>query len=129
MTAARRPHPARLWFGRWSGTLAFIGLGLTVAWGFWQVNDIRTADAQTERTAQLRFCESANERTATIRNVLVLALRDPDPRTYDYIQDPTLRAGVIRQGQESRARLRSDIEARLTLRDCAAEFPPPPEGK
>lgn len=120
------PRPRRNWFARWAGTIAFVGLGVAVSFGFWQAGQLRESDARVERTASLTFCKGANERTMVMRDTLLEALKDPDPRVYAFIQDPVLRQGVIDQGKTSRAAQRQRIQERLSLRDCAAEFPAPP---
>lgn len=97
------------------------------------VSNLREEDASqayqtavSNRDASVRFCEGGNERTAVLREFLLSAVQEPDPRQFDFIADPVLRAGALDQSRRSRSELRDRIEHTFTPRNCHAEFPPLP---
>lgn len=106
---------------------SFVLIVLISFLGFREVNQRQIADARAERTAALGSCRDGNRRIETIKNVLLRAVADPPPESYDFIKDPVLRQGVIENGARSRAQIRQEIETNLKPRDCEREIPAPPE--
>jgi hypothetical protein len=120
---------ARICWGyvtRWQTTILFAALGVLFAGGLWSNAVGRREDARIERAAALRTCETGNERTAVIRDFILAASQDPDPRQYEFIADPKLREGALEQTKRARAEQRDRTTRTFQLRDCAAELPPPP---
>jgi hypothetical protein len=112
----------------WQTAILFAGACAVFAGGLYETSARRAADARIERTAAIRFCEDDNAGRALLRDFVLAAVRDPDPRQYEFIEDPTLRAGALDQARRSRAEMRGRAEATFTARDCAAQFPAPPNG-
>lgn len=111
-----------------TGRLASYVLIVAIAiLGFREIQQRQVADARAERTAAMNSCRDGNKRTETIRAVLLRAIADPPPESYDFIKDPVLRKGVIESGLKSRAQIRQEITVNLTARDCDKEIPAPPE--
>jgi hypothetical protein len=116
------------WVVRWQTTLVLLAITVVFIGGLHVTGELREADARAERTAAIRLCESGNERTAVLRDFMAPMTADPDERQYAFITDPQLRAGALDQARRSRAELRDRVAKAFTLRDCAAELPPPPDG-
>jgi len=92
-----------------------------------EVHDRQVADARAERLAALGSCKESNERIEVIKGVLLRAVADPPPESFDFIKDPVLKAGAIASGNRSRGQMRTEIETSLAPRDCVKEIPAPPE--
>lgn len=104
----------------------FVLIGLLGAFGLWDARQRRTDDARKERTAAIQSCLTGNERLHTIRDVMLAAVKPPDPHAFDYITDPVLREGIVHQSTEARRALTDEITKKLADRNCQAEFPAPP---
>lgn len=115
------------WLTRWQTTIVLIAITALFFYGLRSTSELRKEDARIERQAAIRFCESANERTQVIRDFLMAATAPPDPRQFEYIEDDHLREGAIEQARRGRSETRGRVDQTFTLRDCPAEFPPPPE--
>ena len=120
--------------------LAFVGV---VAVCIYSVNDRREADTRTLQARQeadarldrqrvrdlwqanLRGCQEGNVSRAVLRDFLVAATAPPDPRQFEFIADPQLRAGAFEQATRSRAEMRTRAEV-FGPRDCVAAYPEPP---
>ena len=132
----KRLVSARWWADHWPLTLVYIFVCVVFVFTVATVNDLRSRDvnsaharAEDLRLANYRFCESSNERVAVVRDFMLAAVREPDPRQFDFITDPALRAGALEQARSSRAELRQRVEATFLARDCAKDFPPLPPDK
>ena len=112
---------ARAWVTRWQMTLVFVAITGVFVLTVWTM----AQQTRNAREADLRFCKSSNERTMVIREFIHAATADPDPRQYEYITDPALRAGALEQSRKGRAAQRERADRTFTLRDCEAEYPPP----
>lgn len=121
------------WVKNWPITLVYLlvcGVFVFTVGRFNSVNETTARDSRARaadlRDANVRFCQSSNERTAVIRDFVLAVSQDPDPRQFDFITDPVLRAGALDQARRTRAEMRARVSATFTLRDCDAEFPPVP---
>ena len=126
----RRLLRAAWWAQHWSLTVVYLVVVAVFVIGLAQVNSLREDDrlsarqhAEQLREAQLRFCESSNERTALLHDFVLGLAQDPDPRQYEFIEDPALRQGVLDQARRSRAETRDRVNRTFTQRDCAGEVP------
>lgn len=122
------------WLYRWRHVLLYVAICAVFVFTVRQVSDLRDADAQAardaaraERTSAIRLCESGNERTAVLRDFLFAATAEPDPKQFDFIADPQLRAGVIDQALRGRAEMRARVADVFTERDCVRDLPQPPD--
>lgn len=114
---------------QWVRAIPYIGIVVLFALGLRQQAEARTEDARIERSAALSFCADSNRRTAVIREFIYGFTTPPTPAQFDYIPDPVLRAAALEQATASRATLRTRAAETFKDRDCAAEFPAPPDGK
>jgi hypothetical protein len=108
------------WGKRWQMTLVLTAITAVFVLTVWSISN----QAQESRQASIRFCESGNERTAVILDFILKASADPDPRQFEFITDPALRAGALDQARRGRAEQRQRAIRTFTPRDCNAEFPP-----
>jgi len=118
------------WAGHWQTTIPYVLVVAAFIVGLAQINSLREEDrlsarqhAEQLRQAQLRFCASTNERTAVLHDFVMGLAQDPDPRQYEFIEDPALRQGVLDQARRSRAETRDRVSKTFTQRDCAGDFP------
>jgi hypothetical protein len=109
------------WVERWQISLLFAAITLVFVFGLWSASNQRHAAWE----ADIRFCHSSNERTVVLRDFVLAASVDPDPRQFDFIADPKLRAGVIEQARKGRADQRDRANRTFTTRNCEAEYPEP----
>jgi hypothetical protein len=109
------------WAVRWQTTLVLLAVTAVFVLSLWGL----ASQNRNAREADLRFCQSSNERTKVIVEFIYAATADPDPRQYDFIADPVLRAGALEQARKGRAAQRKRAAETFTLRDCEAEYPPP----
>jgi hypothetical protein len=108
------------WGKRWQMTLVLIAITAVFVLTVWNLSK----QASESRDANVRFCQGGNERTAVILEFVLKASADPDPRQFEFITDPTLRAGALDQARRARAEQRERAIRTFTQRDCDAEFPP-----
>lgn len=120
MSPKRLLQPA-WWASHWPNALVYIFVCAVFVLGLWNL----AQQGRAAREADLRFCRSSNERTVVIRDFILNASRDPDPRQYEFITDPALRQGVIEQSRKGRAAQREQAERTFVPRDCDAEYPQP----
>lgn len=110
----------RAWARRWQTTLLFAGITAVFVLTVWNIS----GQARAAREADLRACQRGNESRALLLDFVLKASADPDPRQFEYIADPVLRAGVIEQSRRSRAEQRDRATATFRPVDCEAEYPP-----
>jgi hypothetical protein len=115
----------------WRNVLLYlfvVGVFIFTVWttGEARDRDIEQARAVAEqlRQANIRACEVGNERVIVLRDFLVAATSEPDPRQFEFIADPQLRAGALEQARRSRAEMRARTMV-FVPRDCQKEWPPP----
>lgn len=118
----------KAFFARYRGALPYLLIVAVFVWGLAQQSNAREEDARIERSAALQFCNDSNVRTTLIREFILSLTEPPNPAQYAFIADPVLRASALEQATRSRAALRSRAIETFRNRDCAKEFPAPPDG-
>lgn len=129
----RRLVSSAWWAGHWPITLVYVFVCAVFVFTVSATNRLRDEDvaqayqqAVALRDSAVRGCEASNERTAVLRDFVLAVSQDPDPRQFDFIVDPALRAGALEQSRRARADMRGRVARVFVLRDCDAEYPPPP---
>lgn len=105
---------------RWQMTAVLVAITAVFMLTVWSIS----SQARNAREADLRACRRGNESRALLLDFVLKASADPDPRQYEFITDPTLRAGVLDQSRRGRAEQRDRANATFRPVDCEAEYPP-----
>lgn len=129
-------NPKRLislkwWWSHWSNVLLYSGMATVFVICIWLLSEQldRNARATYEQSlvdwrADIRDCERGNKNATVLYDFLFEATAAPDPRQYDFITDPQLRAGVIEQATRRSEEMRGKI-AVFVPRDCNTAYPQP----
>jgi hypothetical protein len=121
------------WLYSWRHALVYLVVTAVFVYTVRSVTELRAYDVQAARDSAealrisaVRSCESGNDRTVVLRDFVLSALREPDPRQFDFIADPDQRAALIEQARASRTEMRDRAVRTFIPRDCGAEYPAPP---
>lgn len=102
---------------------AFVFLALITALGMWDLRSRGAREAELLRKNQVAACEATNDTRNAIETFLGKTVQPPDPESYDYITDPVLREGVIKQATERYNNTKRFMQEAFRPRDCGALFP------